>query len=145
MSGFTLDARLRDDCVVLGELQLSLLLLMDNALLPWFILVPRVSAAELHELSGHEQAILCAETQALSRFIQAVFAVDKLNVAAIGNVVNQLHVHVVGRQVGDFCWPGVVWGRDEHEPYQAEALRSVRVAVDKDPGLAALRRVEAAR
>ena len=114
---FVLDPRLAADTHRLGELALSEVLLMNNALLPWFILVPRVAETEIHELDAACRQQLHDETTALSAFVAEVFPIDKLNVAAIGNVVAQLHVHVVGRRRDDYAWPGVVWGRSERADY----------------------------
>ena len=122
MNNFQLDPQLQQDCLVLGELQHSLLLLMNNALLPWFILVPKTDKTELYELASEVQAGVWAEVNAVSKFVKDEFCVDKLNVAAIGNVVQQLHIHVIGRQHEDYCWPGVVWGRPEKKPYTKEAI-----------------------
>ena len=122
MKNFQLDAQLQKDCIVLGELQHSLLLLMNNALLPWFILVPKTDKTELYELADEVQAGVLAEINAISKFVKDEFCVDKLNVAAIGNVVQQLHIHIIGRQHEDFCWPGVVWGRPEKELYKKETI-----------------------
>ncbi len=121
-SDFILDERLARDCHRLAELPLCELLLMNNALLPWFILVPRVDAVELHQLTTVQQHTLLEEINLISRFVQTRFAPDKLNVAAIGNIVRQLHVHVVGRRQSDICWPGVVWGVQQREPYEQAAL-----------------------
>lgn len=114
---FTLDPTLARDCHMLGELQGHCLLLMDNALLPWFILVPRTDIIELCDLPDELSASLNTAIRQLSRHVREQFPVEKLNVAAIGNVVKQLHVHIVGRNRQDYCWPGVVWGRSEREPY----------------------------
>lgn len=130
---FALDSRLKNDCFVLCRLNLSHLLLMNNALFPWFILVPETDVTELCDLSVDEQQILIDEINRVSRFIKARFTVDKLNVAAIGNVVSQLHIHVIGRRMTDECWPGVVWGAGKSEPYpDAERQRIVRL-VESDP------------
>lgn len=108
---FALHAQLHQDCHRLGSLAASELLLQRNATLPWFLLVPRVAAFELFELAPDVRAGLTLETDQLARFIKTRFDCDKINVAAIGNVVGQLHVHVIGRRHSDPCWPGVVWGR----------------------------------
>jgi len=71
------------------------------------------------------QAGVWAEVNAVSKFVKDEFCVDKLNVAAIGNVVQQLHIHVIGRQHEDYCWPGVVWGRPEKTPYNKEAIKHI--------------------
>ena len=125
MSNVQLDAQLQQDCIVLGELECSLLLLMNNALLPWFILVPKTDKTELYELADDVQAGVWAEINAVSKFVKDEFCIDKLNVAAIGNVVQQLHIHVIGRQHEDYCWPGVVWGRSEKTPYTKEAIKHI--------------------
>jgi diadenosine tetraphosphate (Ap4A) HIT family hydrolase len=122
---FALDPRLAADTHHLGRLDLSELLLMDNALVPWLILVPRVSATELHLLDDVTRRQLSDETNAVAAFVAGAFPVDKLNVAAIGNVVPQLHVHVVGRRRDDFAWPGVVWGRPERSPYAAQQVAAI--------------------
>ena len=125
MSNFQLDPQLQKDCLVLGEQEHRLLLLMNNALVPWFILVPRTDKIELYELSGDVQAGVWAEINATSKFVKDEFCIDKLNVAAIGNVVQQLHIHIIGRRHDDYCWPGVVWGRPEKTPYTKEAINHI--------------------
>ena len=122
MKSFQLDQQLQQDSFVLGELQHSLLLLMNNALVPWFILVPKTDKTELYELPDNIQTGVLSEINSLSKFVKDEFCVDKLNVAAIGNVVKQLHIHVIGRRDDDYCWPGVVWGRPEKTPYNKEAI-----------------------
>jgi len=126
MNSFTLDPRLANDCIILGEMRLSLLLLLNNALVPWFILVPRRTPTEIFELDREDQETLLEEINLLSGFVKGLPVVEKLNVAAIGNVVEQLHVHVIGRNRQDFCWPNVVWGRSEKTPYLAEEIRSIQ-------------------
>ncbi len=122
---FELDSRLEQDCHLLCEMDQILVLLMDNALVPWFVLVPRVDVEELYELTPESRASLDALTDKLSEFIATEFQVDKLNVAAIGNIVRQLHVHLVGRSEGDYCWPGVVWGRPEREKYTQDQVTAI--------------------
>ncbi|HOP41419.1 MAG TPA: HIT family protein [Geobacteraceae bacterium] len=130
MNDFTLDPRLSQDCFVVGKLRISLLLLMKNSLVPWFILVPRRTATELYELELDDQAALLEEINLVSRFLKEFFKVEKLNVAAIGNIVRQLHVHVIGRNTSDFCWPNVVWGTKESRPYTDEQITAIRAAAD---------------
>ncbi|MGI9284266.1 MAG: HIT domain-containing protein [Pseudomonadales bacterium] len=105
---------------------MSRLLLMNNALLPWFILVPRVSVTEIYQLQAEEQQLLLQEINALSAFAETTFNADKLNIGAIGNIVSQLHIHVVARKKTDCCWPGVVWGVEQREEYTEEALVMLR-------------------
>jgi diadenosine tetraphosphate (Ap4A) HIT family hydrolase len=130
MKSFQLDSQLHKDCITLGELEHCLLLLMNNALLPWFILVPKTDKTELYELANDVQAGVWAEVNAVSKFVKNEFAIDKLNVAAIGNVVKQLHIHVIGRKYNDFCWPGVVWGRTEKTPYNKQTIDHIMATVD---------------
>jgi diadenosine tetraphosphate (Ap4A) HIT family hydrolase len=125
MDDFVLDARLQADCHILGELDAGLLLLLNNALVPWFILVPRTEASELYQLDTELQQKVWREIDVLSRFVQAEFNVQKMNVAAIGNIVRQLHIHVVGRKPDDYCWPGVVWGAEGKVDYDQEQVQVI--------------------
>jgi diadenosine tetraphosphate (Ap4A) HIT family hydrolase len=118
MDNFILDPKLERDTINLGEFDLSKLLLMDNALVPWFILVPKVDAKELYELDENQQLMLWTEINTISEFLKEELHVYKINVAAIGNIVPQLHVHVIGRYQDDFAWPNTVWGRKEREEYE---------------------------
>lgn len=129
MTHFTLDPQLQKDCFTLGTLGDSLLLLLNNALVPWFILVPHTEAVELFEMDRDSRLALQRDTDALAAFVKPTFACDKLNVASIGNLVSQLHVHVVGRRRDDFCWPGVVWGRPEREDYTDAAVMEIAAAL----------------
>jgi len=125
MNDFTLDTRLQNDCHILGKMGLSHLLLMNNAHFPWFILVPETDVVELCDLDPDSQRVLLDEINRLSRFIKDHFPIDKLNVAAIGNVVKQLHIHVIGRRTDDPCWPGVVWGSGQSKPYSEKEFEEM--------------------
>ncbi|HED15940.1 MAG TPA: HIT family protein [Gammaproteobacteria bacterium] len=129
MSDFKLDTRLAKDCRVLGKINTSLLLLMNNSLVPWFILVPQTSETELTDLLPSEQADVLEQINLISVFIKEHFDITQLNTAAIGNIVNQLHIHVVGRDPSDYCWPNVVWGTREREPYSTEQLDDIMGAL----------------
>jgi diadenosine tetraphosphate (Ap4A) HIT family hydrolase len=135
MKDFQLNSQLQKDCLVLGELEHSLLLLMNNSLVPWFIVVPKTDKTELHELPDDLQTAVLAEVNAVSCFIKDEFCVDKLNVATIGNVVKQLHIHVIGRREDDYCWPGVVWGRPEKTPYTEQAIEHIIAKLKNSPKL----------
>ncbi len=126
MLQFELDTRLNMNCYTLGTLQLSVLLLMRNAHFPWFILVPRVSETELFELDKAQQKVLLEEINFLSQFVTEEFKVDKLNIATIGNIVPQLHVHVVGRQKNDVAWPHPVWGISAQKPYSEAQVKTIK-------------------
>ena len=121
--GFHLDPRLSADTHPVAALGLCELRLMDDANYPWLVLVPRVvEAVELIDLSPQQQAELLREIGVASRLLQSVFKPHKLNVAALGNLVPQLHVHVVARFEGDPAWPAPVWGREAARAYTPEAL-----------------------
>lgn len=125
MTEFTLDPRLDNDCFTLGKLQVSRLLLMNNALVPWFVIVPEVEATEIYQLTADVQQDVLEEINQLSKFVSREYVTDKLNVAAIGNIVNQLHIHIVGRNRGDFCWPNVIWGTDQQKSYSQEEVSNI--------------------
>jgi diadenosine tetraphosphate (Ap4A) HIT family hydrolase len=115
---FALDARLAADTLEIADLALSRLLLMNDSRYPWLILVPRGEGlTEIVDLDAPERALLMEEIAAASRFVQSRPGVAKINVGALGNVVAQLHVHVVGRRVVDPAWPGPVWGVGKAERY----------------------------
>ncbi|HXD83944.1 MAG TPA: HIT domain-containing protein [Rudaea sp.] len=126
-AGFALDPRLAGDTHAVGDLQLSRVLLMDDARFPWLILVPRrAHLRELTDLGDAEQRLLLGEINRCARVLQTLFAPDKLNIAALGNVVAQLHVHVIARYALDAAWPRPVWGIGEREPYAPDA-RNARI------------------
>ncbi|MCU4677223.1 HIT family protein [Catenovulum sp. 2E275] len=121
---FMLDARLQADCVEVANLELSKLLLMDNRNVPWLILVPRKEKAiEITDLSITEQHMLLQEINLVTQIQQKLFNPDKINTAAIGNIVAQLHVHVIGRFKTDPVWPAPVWGNLQAEPYHKGELQ----------------------
>lgn len=124
MHEFSLDPRLQNDCHTLGELGENLLLLMDNSLLPWFVIVPKENVTEIYELAQEKQLEVLDLINRMSVFVKEHFNIDKLNIAAIGNIVSQLHIHLVGRRRDDYCWPGVVWGVAQKQAYtKAEVSR----------------------
>ena len=125
---FALDPRLAADTLPIGDLKLSRALLMNDARYPWLILVPRrLGLSEIVELAAQDRAALIEEIAAASAFLRVLPGVDKLNVGALGNVVKQLHVHVLGRAVGDPAWPGPVWGAGEAWPYDSGAAEALIV------------------
>lgn len=123
MNEWRLDARLADDTHPVAQLPLCELRLMDDSHHPWLILVPRVAGAtELIDLTDDQQQALMREVSQVSRLLREHFSPDKLNVAALGNVVPQLHVHVIARHAGDIAWPKPVWGQVAPRSYTPEAL-----------------------
>lgn len=124
---FELHPRLAADSIVLGDFPLCRLLLMNDAQYPWFILVPRrAGAREIYLLAEADQQALLRESAQLSGAIMQAYAGEKLNVAALGNLVPQLHVHHVVRKQADPAWPAPVWGRHPAQPYD-EAGRHARM------------------
>jgi len=125
-STWSLDPQLAADTVPLGDLALARVLLANDANYPWLILVPRrPSLVELTDLEANEQMQLLAEIDAAARALKAATRCDKLNIAALGNRVAQLHVHVIARFHGDAAWPKPVWGAVPsiaYEPAKREAL-----------------------
>jgi len=122
-----LHPQLEKDCYVLGEFELCTLLLLNDANYPWFILLPNhEGVSEIHQLSEAEQQQLMAESMFFSRCLQQVFQADKLNIAALGNVVPQLHIHHIVRYRSDACWPAPVWGATEPVKYENEQLQTLK-------------------
>lgn len=111
--------KLAADCLTLGKFPLSYLLLMLDANYPWFILVPdREATQEIYQLSPEDQQQLLRESSSLGEALMKAFQGDKLNVAALGNVVPQLHVHHIVRHQSDPAWPAPVWGRVPARAYE---------------------------
>jgi diadenosine tetraphosphate (Ap4A) HIT family hydrolase len=124
---FTLHPQLQQDCIELGRLGLCRLLLLNDARYPWCILVPeRDGIREIHELEPEEQRQLLEESVRLGRFMSEEFNAHKLNVAALGNLVPQLHVHHIARYTHDPAWPRPVWGLGEARPYTEPGLQAMR-------------------
>jgi len=123
---FELHPQLKQDCLELGQFDLCRLFLMNESRFPWLILVPeRENITEIYQLSEADQWLLLRESSALARGLAEGFAADKLNIAAIGNLVPQLHVHHIVRYRNDAAWPAPIWGKFERLPYQEDALREV--------------------
>ncbi|WP_312935324.1 HIT family protein [Pseudomonas sp.] len=127
---FVLDSRLQQDSIELGHLQLCSVLLSKDANYPWFILVPRRSAvSELFDLDEADQLQLWEETTRLAAALKSAYGADKINVATLGNVVSQLHMHVIVRMRDDAAWPAPVWGRVPASDYVAEQVRATRARI----------------
>jgi len=124
---FVLHERLAADCFWLGDFPASRLLLMNNTHFPWYILVPRfVGARELYLLPETDQLQVLQESSLLSRVIMGVHFGQKLNLAALGNMVPQLHIHHIVRYQTDVAWPGPVWGQVAAEPYPQATVEGVQ-------------------
>ena len=123
MSEWQLDPRLADDTHPVALLPLCEVRLMDDAHHPWLILVPRVEdAVDITDLDAAQQSALMREIDRAARALQTAVKPHKLNVAALGNVVPQLHVHVIARYRDDIAWPRPVWGTATAQPYSPEQL-----------------------
>lgn len=122
-SRYELHPQLADDTAPVIELALCEVRLMDDANHPWLVLVPKVpDAVELIDLTAAQRTLLTAEIDDAARVLKALFQPDKLNVAALGNLVPQLHLHVIARYRDDIAWPRPVWGAANARPYAPEEL-----------------------
>jgi diadenosine tetraphosphate (Ap4A) HIT family hydrolase len=115
---FTLDPRLEADSAFVAQLALCELRLMNDYRFPWLLLVPRrAGMSEIAELDAEDQRLLWDEVNLATAALRACAPCDKLNLGALGNIVRQLHLHVVARREGDAAWPGPVWGSGAPQPY----------------------------
>jgi len=141
MADFILDPAFVATAAELGDLPLCHARLQLDARYPWVVLIPRVGGArELEDLSVADRARLIEETVLAGAAVRAVaevlgLSVDKLNVGALGNVTPQLHVHVLGRRIGDPAWPGPVWGHSPGAAYETEVLVRAMAAAREALGL----------
>jgi diadenosine tetraphosphate (Ap4A) HIT family hydrolase len=123
---FKLDSRLEADTLPIGDLALSSVLLLNDARFPWFVLVPRIEGvSELTDLSDEQSAQMMQEIRIATRVMLELSKPDKVNVGALGNIVTQLHVHVIGRYRSDPAWPGPVWGHGTRAPYPDHAATAL--------------------
>jgi diadenosine tetraphosphate (Ap4A) HIT family hydrolase len=130
---FRLDARLEADTIPIGELPLCAALLLDDARFPWVVLVPRrPGLTELVDLSDEDAQALIGEVRLATRVMLELAKPDKVNLGALGNVVPQLHVQVIGRFRSDPAWPNPVWGFGSRQPYPAHAAAAL---VERAAGL----------
>lgn len=124
---YRLHERLAADTISLGRSELCDIRLMNDQTWPWVILVPALAGIrEIYELSPEQQQLLIQESSALSRGMMEAFGGDKMNVAALGNMVPQLHLHHIVRFEGDPAWPGPVWGKQPPVPYDEDRLARVQ-------------------
>ena len=125
-SDFELDTRLAADSVLIADGPLSQIRLMNDDRFPWVVLVPRVpGASEWIDLDGSQQRLLLAEINQISQLLRVEPGVAKLNIGALGNIVRQLHVHLVGRHPDDPAWPGPVWGSGVAVRHPTDALAAL--------------------
>jgi len=126
MREFELHSRLAADTAFVADWKLCRVLLMNDARYPWLILVPRRNdVTEIFELAPEDREMLMAEIALVSERLKHFTHAAKINVGALGNLVPQLHTHIVARNPGDAAWPGPVWGHGRAEPYSASSLETL--------------------
>ncbi|MDF2367271.1 HIT domain-containing protein [Sneathiella sp.] len=131
---FQLHPQLAKDSFPILNLPLSTVILMNDARFPWIILVPeRPNLVDLHDLKHDDYNALTREIRGASKAMAALFTADKMNVATLGNMVPQLHIHIIARYRNDAAWPAPVWGKGVAEPYETTAaearINDIRVAL----------------
>jgi diadenosine tetraphosphate (Ap4A) HIT family hydrolase len=123
MTDFALDTRLAADTAFVADLALCRVLAMDDSRFPWLVLVPRIArASELFELDAQAQQNALEEISRCAAALKKLTQARKINIGALGNIVPQLHIHVVARMAADAAWPGPVWGAGQRTPYAPEAM-----------------------
>ena len=125
MATFRLDETLAAATHAIGEINGMHYRLHENAQVNWFIIVPETTEVEFFRLPAAQQTILCDAVNTLSDFILRQFGCDKINIASIGNVVSQMHIHVIGRRYDDCYWPDVVWGQRYDQRYTEAQLAEI--------------------
>lgn len=134
-----LDKQLIADCHILGKLNTSFLLLSKNAALPWFILVPDTEVQDLLDLDEASLQAVNLQAKQVSAFIKNELSYKKINVASLGNIVAQLHIHIIGRSSEDPCWPAPVWGNlNVNKSYSEADLAKLKAKLLENYGLKAL-------
>ncbi len=135
-SDFNLHPQLVADCHLLGQFKECIVLLHRNAVVPWFILVPVTDAVDLLDLPTSQLGRVMEECSEIGKFVRDHFGSPKLNFGAIGNLVPQMHLHVIGRSPDDSCWPSPVWGNlSESRDYDVNAIAEITHALDSRFGL----------
>lgn len=124
---FLLDERLNNGSVIVGDFPLCRLLLKNDKNYPWFILVPRrEEVTEIFNLSSEDQQQLLVETSVFSELLKTLFKADKMNIGALGNMVSQLHIHVIARVKTDATWPQSVWDKLPAKPYTNHEIEVIK-------------------
>jgi diadenosine tetraphosphate (Ap4A) HIT family hydrolase len=130
---FQLHPRLQQDCIEIGRFELCRLLMMNDSQYPWFILVPeKAGLSEVYQLSKPERELLMEESGYLAENLAALYKADKMNIASIGNMVPQLHIHHIVRYQTDKAWPAPIWGKFDPIPYtQQQILENLKLIKDR--------------
>jgi diadenosine tetraphosphate (Ap4A) HIT family hydrolase len=124
---FLLDPRLARDSQFICDLDLCQVRFLNDSRFPWLVLVPRlVDASEMHDLDEHDALTLMRDARRSATALKLCVPCDKINIAALGNKVRQLHVHVIARVEGDAAWPGAVWDKGDTIPYADDAAAELR-------------------
>ncbi len=127
MTTFQLHPQLQQDSIEMGRFSLSRLLLINDSLYPWFVLVPeRNEISEIYQLSEQDQLQLQQESSLLAQSLAKMYQADKMNIATIGNLVPQLHIHHIVRYKKDIAWPAPVWGKVVAVPYSSEQQQEIK-------------------
>jgi len=127
---FILHPRLKQDCIKLGRFQLCRLLLMNDSQYPWFILVPeKPELSEIYQLNKSDRTLMIEESSYLSEKLAQIYDADKMNVASLGNIVSQLHIHHIVRYQTDKTWPGPVWGKLDPIPYATSEIATIKATL----------------
>ncbi len=133
---FQLHPRLEQDCIAIGSFELCRLLMMNDSQYPWFILVPeRADLQEIYQLSKTERELLTEESSYLAENLAVFYQADKMNIAAIGNMVPQLHIHHIVRYKSDKAWPAPVWGKFDAVPYTEQQIAENLVRIKSQLGM----------
>jgi diadenosine tetraphosphate (Ap4A) HIT family hydrolase len=126
LSEFELDGRIARDSDLIATLDLCQLRIQNDSRWPWLVMVPqRADMTEIFELPEADQALLSAEVNHVAAVLKEITGATKINVGALGNIVRQLHVHVIARFEGDANWPGPIWGYGSAEPYDGEKMQAL--------------------
>ncbi|MCK4841701.1 MAG: HIT family protein [Methylococcales bacterium] len=129
---FQLHPRLQQDSIEIAQFALSQLRLINDSQYPWFILVPkRDNISEIYQLSEKDQLILQSESSLLAKNLAKLYQADKMNIASIGNIVPQLHIHHIVRYQDDIAWPAPVWGKHDAVPYSKLQLEKIQLQINK--------------
>lgn len=127
MTDFRIHRQLLEDCHTAGIAGVCTVLLHKNSMVPWFILVPDTRATDIFELDVDTRCRVMSECHSIAGYIKNTMGYQKLNFAGIGNIVPQLHLHVIGRREGDACWPSPVWGNlQAFKSYDDEGLALIQ-------------------
>ncbi len=123
---FQLHPRLKQDCLEIGCFELCRLIMMNDSQYPWFILIPALpDITEIHQLSSIDRARLAEESNYLAENLANLYQADKMNIAALGNLVPQLHIHHIVRYKNDPSWPAPVWGLLDAVPYTEKEIKQI--------------------